>query len=47
VSELAASHQVAEWAYEQTEPAGGLTWLKGDQMEPLRADWRELLRMAG
>jgi hypothetical protein len=29
VSELAASHQVAEWAYEQTEAAGGLTWLKG------------------
>ena len=45
VSELAASNQVTRWAYEQTEAAGGLTWLKGDQMEPLRADWRELLRV--
>ena len=39
----AASNQVAKWAYEQTAATGGLTWLKGDQMEPLRADWRELL----
>jgi hypothetical protein len=43
ISELAASNRVAQWAYGQTEAAGGLTWLKADQMLPLTASWRELL----
>jgi HNH endonuclease len=43
VSELAATRRVAQWAYGQTEAAGGLTWLRADEMVPLRSDWRELL----
>jgi len=42
ISELAASVRVAQWAYGQTEAAGGLTWLKGDQMVPLFGGWRDL-----
>jgi hypothetical protein len=43
ISELAASIRVAQWAYGQTEAAGGLTWLKADQMVPLLGGWRDLL----
>ena len=44
VAELAASNRVAAWAYGQTEAARGLTWLRADEMVPLAAAWRELLR---
>jgi hypothetical protein len=40
---LATSNQVARWAYSQTEAASGLTWLRADEMEPLRPEWRMLL----
>jgi hypothetical protein len=43
VSQLGASIRVAPWAYSQTEAAGGLTWLKGDDMVPLETTWRTLL----
>jgi 5-methylcytosine-specific restriction endonuclease McrA len=43
VAELPASNRVTEWAYAQTEAAGGLTWLKADQMAPLPPHWRSLL----
>ena len=43
ISELSASIRVAQWAYGQTEAAGGLTWLKADQMVPLLGGWRDLL----
>jgi hypothetical protein len=44
IARLPASKQVAHWAYAQTEAAGGLTWLRADEMVPLKAEWRELLR---
>ncbi len=40
VAELAASNRVAEWAYGQTEAAGGLTWMRADEMMPLAGEWR-------
>ena len=43
VSELGASCRVATWAYGQTEAAGGLTWLRADEMLPLGPRWRGLL----
>lgn len=42
ISELAASNRVAQWAYGQTESAGGLTWLRADELVPLAAEWRAL-----
>jgi hypothetical protein len=44
-SELAASNRVAQWAYGQMEAAGGLTWIKGEVMEPLKASWRYALQV--
>ena len=43
VSELGASCRVATWAYGQTEAAGGLTWLRAEEMLPLGPGWRGLL----
>lgn len=43
IAELAASNRVAQWAYSQTEAAGGLTWLHRDEMVPLEAGWRAVL----
>jgi 5-methylcytosine-specific restriction endonuclease McrA len=43
VCQLGASNRVAAWAYAQTEAAGGLTWLRADEMVPLDGRWRELL----
>jgi hypothetical protein len=43
VSALPVSNRVAQWAYAQTEAAKGLTWLRGDDMVPLAAEWRKLL----
>jgi hypothetical protein len=34
---------LATWAYGQTEAAGGLTWLRADEMLPLGPGWRGLL----
>ena len=44
IAELASSNRVTRWAYSQTEAAGGLTWLRADEMVPLPATWRELIR---
>jgi hypothetical protein len=34
-------NRVTPWAYSQTEGAGGLTWLRADEMVPLTATWNE------
>jgi hypothetical protein len=44
VGEIATSNRVAQWAYAQTEAACGLTWLRADEMVPLTAGWRDLIR---
>ena|ERR1700733_3969518 len=41
---LASSNRVTRWAYSQTEGAGGLTWLRADEMAPLAATWQDLIR---
>jgi hypothetical protein len=43
IAELAASNQVAQWAYAQAEAANALTWVRGDEMVTLDAKWRNLL----
>ena len=43
ISNLESSNRVAEWAYGQTEAVGGLTWLRADEMVPLKTGWRGLL----
>lgn len=42
IADLAISKRVTQWAYEQTEIAAGLTWLRADEMVPLAAVWRAL-----
>ena len=42
VAELAVSNRITHWAYAQTEAAGGLTWLRKDEMVPLEERWRVL-----
>ena len=42
VSDLAASNRVAQWAYAQAESAGGLTWLRANELVPLAVGWRSL-----
>ena len=44
IAELESSNRVTWWAYSQTEEAGGLTWLRADEMVPLPATWRDLIR---
>jgi hypothetical protein len=41
--DLACTNRIARWAYEQTANAGGLTWLRADDLFPLRPDWRKHL----
>jgi 5-methylcytosine-specific restriction endonuclease McrA len=45
VTDLDTSNRVVQWAYSQTEAASGLTWLRADEMVPLAARWRELMRL--
>jgi hypothetical protein len=42
IADLIVSNRVARWAYEQTESANGLTWLRADELEPLNPGWRAL-----
>jgi hypothetical protein len=35
ISQLTASNRMAQWAYSQTEAAGGFTWLQADELVPL------------
>jgi hypothetical protein len=44
IAELASSNRVTRWAYSQTEGAGGLTWVRADEMVPLAATWRDLIQ---
>jgi len=41
--DLDTSRQVAWWAYQSVENAGGLVWKEGGNMEYLRSDWRSVL----
>lgn len=43
IAELAASNQVAQWAYAQAEAANALTWARADEMVALDTRWRNLL----
>src|ERR1700734_2127375 len=43
ITELASSNRVTRWGYSQTEGAGGLTWMRADEMVPLPATWRDLI----
>jgi 5-methylcytosine-specific restriction endonuclease McrA len=40
IAELTVSNRIAQWAYEQTEAANGLTWMRADELVPLAANWR-------
>jgi hypothetical protein len=42
IADLPISNGVAQWAYEQTESANGLTWIRADELEPLNPRWRTL-----
>ena len=44
IPELAPLNRVTRWAYSQTEGAGGLIWLRGDEMVPLAATWQDLIQ---
>jgi len=44
IAELASSNRVTRRAYSQTEGAGGLTWVRADEMVPLAATWRDLIQ---
>jgi len=44
IAGLASSNRVTRWAYSQTEGAGGLTWLRAEEMVPLAATWRDLIQ---
>lgn len=47
LADLTVSNHVTQWAYEQAEVAGGLTWLRADEMVPLAPEWKVLLRRVG
>jgi len=38
--DVACTKRIAFWAYEQTENARGLTWLRGDELLALSPEWR-------
>lgn len=38
--DLACTNRIARWAYEQTDAAHGLTWLRGDELFGLSPEWR-------
>ena len=38
--DLHCTNRIAHWAYAQTEGAGGLTWLRGDELVALSPEWR-------
>lgn len=43
--DLACTNRIAHWAYNLTETAHGLTWLRGDELLALSAEWRNYLRV--
>ena len=40
---LNTSIRITGWAYRQTLEAGGRTWIKGNELQPLTAEWENLL----
>jgi hypothetical protein len=44
--DLQCTNRIARWAYEQTETARGLTWIRGDELVPLSREWRKYLSVA-
>jgi hypothetical protein len=38
--DLPTSMRIAGWAYQQTFEAGGLAWVKKEEMVPIPADWQ-------
>jgi hypothetical protein len=42
-SDLPSSLKITRWAYQQTFDAGGLTWLKGNELLALGAGWEASL----
>ncbi len=45
--DLACTNRIAYWAYEQTESAGGLTWLRGEELLALSVEWRSYFGVLG
>jgi len=46
VNDLASSARIANWAYANTFDCHGLTWVRGDELRKLEADWsRSLTRL--
>jgi hypothetical protein len=43
LNDLDTSIRITGWAYQQTSEAGGMTWIKGNQLQPLTAEWEDLL----
>ena len=41
--DLSCANRIARWAYQQTEKAGGLTWLRGDELLALSPEWCKLV----
>lgn len=44
IAEPASPNRVTRWAYSQTEGAGGLTWMRADEVVPLVATSRDLIQ---
>ena len=44
--DLPCTNRIARWAYEQTETARGLTWIRGDELVALSTEWRKYLSVA-
>ena len=42
-NDFATSVRIVNWAYAQTFECRGLTWVQGDQLEPLLAGWEQWL----
>jgi hypothetical protein len=40
------TNRIARWAYEQTETADELTWIKGDELLALSTEWRKYISTA-
>ena len=41
---VSVSTRITQWAYEQAEEVGGLTWVKGKALVPLESDWEQALK---
>src|SRR5947209_11282312 len=41
--DLPCTNRIASWAYEQTQIAGGLTWMRGEELLAISPGWRKYL----